>query len=135
MSNQDDNPKLDIYKVVQEGEIDFACGVIYTGNKNKGFWDSKREVGTLLMLCTSELAEALEADRKGRNADLATFEKSSMTKTDFETHVKDTFEDELADTVIRIFDLCGHLGIPIGKHINYKLAYNATRGRKHGKNY
>lgn len=27
--------------------------------KSKGFWDKPRETGTLLMLCVSELAEAM----------------------------------------------------------------------------
>jgi NTP pyrophosphatase (non-canonical NTP hydrolase) len=51
----------------------------------------------------------------------------------FKAVVKDTFEDEIADTIIRLFDLCGWLGIDIHKHIMLKLNYNSTRPYKHGK--
>lgn len=106
---------------------------------NKGFWDNQRETGTLLMLCVSELAEAMEADRKDRYADLELIEKDKENfidfKWSFENSIKDTFEDELADTIIRILDLCGAKGIDIEKHIELKMKYNATRERMHGKKY
>ncbi|WP_332457502.1 hypothetical protein [Petrimonas sp.] len=106
---------------------------------SKGFWDKGRETGTLLMLCVSELAEAMEADRKDRYADLELIEKDKEDfidfKWSFENSIKDTFEDELADTIIRILDLCGAKGIDIEKHIELKMKYNATRERMHGKEY
>ena len=106
---------------------------------NKGFWDNQRETGTLLMLCVSELAEAMEADRKDRYADLELIEKDKEDfidfKWSFENSIKDTFEDELADTIIRILDLCGAKGIDIERHIELKMMYNATRERMHGKKY
>ena len=127
---------------------------IHENAKNKGFWDSPRETGTLLMLCVSELAEALEADRKGQYAkiddaefiidgrtiredlDLAIKENDMIKFEDiFRTQVKDTFEDELADNIIRILDLCGARGIDIYKHIELKMKYNETRERMHGKKY
>lgn len=106
---------------------------------NKGFWDNQRETGTLLMLCVSELAEAMEADRNGLYADLELIEKDKEDfidfKWSFENSIKDTFEDELADTIIRILDLCGAKGIDIEKHIELKMKYNQTRERMHGKKY
>lgn len=106
---------------------------------NKGFWDNQRETGTLLMLCVSELAEAMEADRNGLYADLELIEKDKEDfidfKWSFENSIKDTFEDELADTIIRILDLCGAKGIDIEKHIELKMKYNASRERMHGKKY
>ena len=127
---------------------------IHENAKNKGFWDSPRETGTLLMLCVSELAEALEADRKGQYAkiddaefiidgrtiredlDLAIKENDMIKFEDiFRTQVKDTFEDELADDMIRILDICGARSIDIEKHIELKMKYNATRERMHGKKY
>lgn len=106
---------------------------------NKGFWDNQRETGTLLMLCVSELAEAMEADRNGLYADLELIEKDKEDFIDFiwsfENSIKDTFEDELADTIIRILDLCGAKGIDIEKHIELKMKYNTTRERMHGKKY
>ena len=119
---------------------------IHENAKNKGFWDSPRETGTLLMLCVSELAEAMEADRVGKHSYTTGIDeliKAGYTcddspvsyKSYFELDVKDTFEDELADTIIRILDLCGAKGIDIEKHIELKIKYNATRERMHGKKY
>lgn len=42
---------------------------------------------------------------------------------------------ELADAVIRIADLCGHLGINLDAVIAEKMAYNAGRPYKHGKRF
>ena len=53
----------------------------------------------------------------------------------FRELIKDSLEDELADAVIRIADMCGYLGIDLEKHIELKMKYNATREYKHGKRY
>lgn len=42
---------------------------------------------------------------------------------------------ELADAVIRIADLCGHLGIDLDAVIAEKMAYNDGRPYKHGKRF
>lgn len=139
-----------------------ASQKIHEANKGKGFYDKPREIGTLLMLVVSELSEALEADRKYRHADLYTFEKmindaiiqnkkfangempvkfkenndiEYLKKITFEISIKDSFEDEIADAMIRLLDLCGYLNIDIEKHIGLKLSYNENRPHKHGKNY
>ena len=121
--------------------------------KQKGFWDDKREIGTLLMLVVSELSEALEADRKGKRDKLKVFEQElgyarlkiedyepenenfKWITNRFETTIKDTFEDEIADTFIRVMDLVGALEIDIEKHIYLKRMYNSQRQFKHGKAY
>ena len=124
-----------------------AAKQIHEDAKRKGFWDSERETGTLLMLCVSELSEAVEADRKGRYADLKAYnecekaddifesDKEVYELSSFQSLIKDTFEDELADTVIRILDLCCARGTDLEKHINLKLKYNRSRERMHGKAY
>lgn len=66
-----------------------------------------------LMLVVSELAEAMEADRK----DLMDDKLPSR-------HGR---EVELADAVIRIFDLAGAYDMDLGGAIAAKLAYNALR--------
>lgn len=60
---------------------------------NKGFWDNQRETGTLLMLCVSELAEAMEADRNGLYADLELIEKD---KEDFNQFLNEN-QDKLIE--------------------------------------
>ena len=73
----------------------------------------KRNVGELLMLSVSELAEALEGHRKDLMDDKLPHRKM--------------FEVELADCVIRILDIAGALGLDIGGAYEEKMAYNAVR--------
>lgn len=106
---------------------------IHSDACNKGFYDNQREVGTLLMLVVSELSEALEADRAGRHAPNPAV--MSGDSEDFATRVKDTFEDEIADAIIRLLDLCGYFGIDIDWHVRAKMEYNRERPIRHGKRY
>lgn len=119
---------------------------IYDGNKTRGFDVVECNTGQTLMLIVSELVEALEADRKLKYADLRRYEsdlkqmneyddENLYKKIAFEEYIKDTFEDEIADTIIRVLDLCGGFDIDIERHIELKLRYNATREYKHGKAY
>ena len=88
------------------------CDLCHGIAKEKGFWDKERNIGEALMLIVTELAEGMEAHRK---AD------------------PDNFREELADTFIRLFDLCGGLGIDIQAEIIKKCAKNKLRPYKHGK--
>lgn len=120
---------------------------IHEGNKLRGFNEANENLGQNLMLIVSELAEALEADRKGRYADFRTFlactkandilkeDMDEYLRSEFEKNIKDTLEDEIADAMIRLFSLCGALKINIEKHIELKLQYNSGREFKHGKKY
>lgn len=114
---------------------------IYAANKEKGFWDKKRNVGEMLMLVTSELGEAMEAHRKGRFANFSAFKAREEDveifyfESDFQDLIKDSFQDEIADAIIRLLDMCGGLNIDIAKSVELKLKYNATRERMHGKLY
>jgi NTP pyrophosphatase (non-canonical NTP hydrolase) len=117
--------------------------------RSKGFWDSgERNIPEALLLVITEIAEATEALRKEHKAspnipgilyDAYLEEPYPMDaetfKHEFETHIKNTFEDEIADTVIRLFDLCGGLGIDLETHILLKINYNKLRGYKHGKTF
>ena len=167
--------------------------------KNGWYEGEQVSINTKLALIKSEAYEAFEAFRKGEYCKYDTnsiFSLFDDYKLDFATErfkslIKDTFEDEIADTVIRICDFCGWYGIQLGEvkklqtkskgrfdsdlvyldkiitstydltdkekigmsfvyllgaiesiaevygfdleqHINLKLAYNATRGYKHG---
>lgn len=66
-----------------------------------------------LMLCVSELSEAMEGDRKGLMDDKLPHRPMR--------------EVELADAVIRIFDLAGAYGMDLGGAIAEKMAFNAVR--------
>ena len=101
----------------------------------KGTGIGKRNVGEALMLIVSEIGEAMEAHRQGHVVDPYIDISQTMDAEYFEHRVKDTVEDELADAVIRIFDLCGHLSIDLENHILRKLEYNRGRPARHGKKY
>lgn len=135
---------------VEKGFYDCPiCGTIGDDHHSAycidNYTDEQRRsnIGELLMLIVSELGEALEADRSGKFADwdstvisgITNLPKSEQFPAAFERYIKDTFEDEIADTFIRLFDLCGYLKINIEKHILAKMAYNETRGYRHGKRY
>jgi len=66
-----------------------------------------------LMLTVSELSEAMEGDRKNLMDDKLPHRPMR--------------EVELADAVIRIFDLAGAYGMDIGGAIAEKMAFNAQR--------
>ena len=89
--------------------------------KAKGFHDEPIDIPRALMLTVSELAEALEADRKNKRANVEAFGRWDATFRCIEEgnrqkclyrilkhSSKDTFEDELADAAIRLFDLSTH---------------------------
>lgn len=70
-------------------------------------------IATKMMLIVSEIAEAMEAHRKGKMDD----------------HLPDRpgVEVELADALIRICDLAGGLGLDLGGAVAEKMEYNARR--------
>lgn len=104
-------PSPDYSKVTEY--TNHLTDVCHSLAKHAGWWDNPREVGTTLMLCVSELAEAMEGDRKN-------------LMDDHLPHRKMT-EVELADAIIRIFDLAGHLGMDLGGAMAEKLQYNQHR--------
>lgn len=118
-------------------ELNKLAAEIHKGNVERGFYDEPHELGTYLMLTTSELAECLEAHRKGHSANIKDVVEltENFDKTKFEKTVKNTIHDEIADTFIRLMDLVGFMGLDLETHVDLKLKYNATRGHKHGKKY
>jgi NTP pyrophosphatase (non-canonical NTP hydrolase) len=97
-----------------------------------GWWDREKTWETVprcLMLIVSEVAEAMEGDRKDSMDDKLPHRKM--------------LEVELADAMIRIADLAGALDLDLGGAIVEKMEFNANRAdhkkenrsKSGGKNY
>lgn len=89
----------------------------FNDNEIKATKDAFISQKLALVMC--ECAEALEAMRKNK----------------YGLEQKDTFEDEIADTLIRLLDLCAELDIDIEKQVKWKMRFNSTREAKHGKEF
>lgn len=75
--------------------------------------DKERNVGEMMMLMTSEIAEAMEAYRKNLKDDKLPKRKG--------------VEVELVDLLIRTFDLAGYLRLDLMGAFIEKLQYNMKR--------
>lgn len=88
-----------------------------------GWYDVEHSVIHELMLIITELSEAVNADRQGRYADKYAYLSAVQATPDedcgraFETYIKDTVEDELADAVIRILSLAGRVGAELQEEL------------------
>lgn len=111
---------------------------IHETAKNKGWWDDHERMTHIdwvgkdfdkdfpdlmfkmarIMLVVSELSEAVEHLRKSESDDML---------PQF-----DGFTLELADVLIRIFDMCGRFKLPIAEALLAKMEYNKGRSYLHG---
>lgn len=92
-----------------------------------------------LMLITTEVAEAAEVfrDAKTFGSIQATYQEAGGRMhlyDDASTHPPkpEGFGSELADIIIRVFDLAEELGIDLGAEVLRKMRYNATREYRRG---
>ena len=125
------------FKAIQEA--------VHENAVNKGWWDEEKKFGELIALCNSELSEALEEHRNGipsskiycgnYDSELCDefFVKNCKCDQQVCTHYKpEGIPIELADTVIRIMDMCEGYGIDLEAAILKKHRYNQERPYKHG---
>ena len=76
--------------------------------KSHGFHEKELSVEHMMMLVIGEVGEAVEADRRGKRADLTIADANVQAYDEwFKFAVKDTVDDELADVAIRLYDVCG----------------------------
>lgn len=101
---------MDLQKLSQEA---------FETAKAHGWHDEEQPDETYLMLIITEIAEAVQADRKDRHTDVDLFkalletyaDDDAVFKYEFETHVKNSVEDELSDIIIRCLDYSALRGI------------------------
>lgn len=96
---------------------------------NHGFWKERLSNEHCLMLVITEVAELVDADRKGLTAVTGLHETLIAAhgfKWFYQNYVKGTIEEEFADVAIRLLDLAGALGVDFDKMqpCRYFRAYN-----------
>ena len=134
----------------------------YENSSAHGFWDASETpetIPTKLMLIVSEISEALESYRDPRSDDLVKVPASVIDmilgnafapegSPEAERRLQGMhalmeiyekwsakprgFDIELADALIRIFDLAGAKGIDLDAALTRKHEYNKGRERMHG---
>lgn len=90
----------------------------------KGFYDPVPSVEQRLCLIHSEVSEALEAYRD-----------RGLESWAREDGKPEGVASELADVVIRVCDMAGHLGINLAAEIRRKSDFNESRSVRHGKRF
>lgn len=96
-----------------KNDLDALVSISYMSSKACGWHDTEREDGTLIALIHSELSETLEGIRKDKMDDHLPHRPSG--------------EVELADAVIRIFDMAKKKGYDLAGAWVEKSIYNLTR--------
>lgn len=100
--------------------------------EGKGFKTSWLNAPEKLMLVVTELSEAFEAYRDLTPSTLRVLDQPVLGGH-FQPDLLSNFKEELADTYIRLGDLCASLGIDISVPIEQKMLVNEGRPHKHGR--
>ena len=111
---------------------------IHQNARDKGWYDDERSFGDVCSLIHSEVSEAFEEYRNGKEVG-ETYYKCDMNNNNC-GGVCDTctlkkpegVPSELADVIIRVLDYCGAEEIDIDEIVRIKMKFNSTRSYKHG---
>ena len=109
-------------------DIHMLIEASHTLGKDRGFWEKEKDLREEILYILSNVGDIAKAVKKGRKADWTNYEASINTldrkeyldpkeiefskKEYFKTYIKDSFEDEIANVILRITDIMG------GKKIN-----------------
>lgn len=100
--------------------LEDLCKYFYSMNVQMGWYTNiktgeqiDRNIGEMLMLIVSEIAEAMEGYRKNLNDD--------------KLPSRPMIEVELADAIIRICDIAGYLNLDLAGAVYEKTMYNKSR--------
>lgn len=92
-------------------------------NRAKGFWSDGDRPAELAMLVVTEVAEYVEALRDGHGPGVLYFTDKGKP---------DGPAAELADVVIRCFDMAARYGVDLDAVLEAKHVYNTGREFQHG---
>lgn len=130
--------------------------IVFAGNDANGFHDEFNEIQAGIdtkgwpdfilrnyhivkaALISGEANEAIEEFRHNRSVNEGYFSDngegyfSDFVRSDGSLRKPEGVPAEIADVVIRCFDYAEEGGFDLAEWIEMKLAYNATRGHKHG---
>ena len=106
------------------------AAVVHRNAVDKGWWPAesgesteKPNIPERLCLMHSEISEALEEYRIGDDMKTVRYDVNGKPEG---------FVVELADVLIRVLDLAGHLGMDVDKVMMEKHMYNKNRPYRHG---
>ena len=119
---------------------------IHANAVDKGWWETDRPLPEILMLCVSELAEALEAYRIGAPDECITCTADPTGENCIESaccffqqgkcvdgkQKPNGIAVEMADCIIRILDYAGRMGWDMDGIVAAKHEYNKNRPYRHG---
>lgn len=96
-------------------------------SKEKGFWEGDKNHSETVLMIIANVGEIAKANNKKKFANWSAYgsatielseghiSHSGALKEAFETHIKDTFEDEMANVIIRICDFLGGANVNVFK--------------------
>lgn len=100
------------------------CYTAHIDSKRNGWYEEERNLEEMVTLMHSELSEMLEILRK--------LDDDGVIKPSPKIPEFSALEEEAADLMIRLADFAGYTGLRLEDAISAKLAFNRTRGYKHG---
>ena len=115
-----------------EDALDHLALAVADINRANGWFDGERSVGDDIALLHSEVSEMFEAYRD-HGLDDVTGETLRTYHGRIVAPAKpEGFGSECADVLIRLLDTCHRHGVNLAGEVMRKLAYNETRGYRHG---
>lgn len=116
---------------LEDSTFDEMCNYVHNNNYKNGFYDRMSEDGFFQnqqLKIIGEFSELFEARRSEDYAkdvvDIKYVVKKGISREDFKKHVKDKFEDELADLMIYSMDW---IGSPLESEKSTSEGYSAWR--------